>query len=172
MDPNQVDDTLTQLSGANALAFLYAHYDYAGVLAQHGQAIADRNEALMRGAAVGSASDALSNASGLGTPASDSVSPNAVQNGAGPGTITVAAFSFTGGGATYSVAPGANGTLVGTKDGQAWKTWQLIPTGTPGNLPSAANTDSGAATALQTLTSLNAQVASSGQQSSPIDILG
>jgi hypothetical protein len=172
MDPDQVDDALAHLSGANGFAFIYAHWDYAGDVARFGEAIADRNEALMRGGVVGSASRALSAASGLGISASDSVSPSAVQNGAAPGTITVAAFSFTNGGATYSVAPGANGTLVGTRDGQAWQTWQLIPTGTPGNLPSAANTDSGAATAPQTLTSLNAQLASKGRQSLPLDILG
>ncbi len=172
MDPNQVDDALTQLSGANGFAFLYAHYDYAGDVARFGEAIADRNEALMRGGAAGSASGALSAASGLGIPASDSVSSSAVQSGAAPGTITVAAFSFTSGGSTYSVAPGANGMLIGTKDGQAWKAWLLVPTDdTPGNLPSTADTDSGAATALQALTSLNAQSASARGQSLPLDIV-
>jgi hypothetical protein len=172
MDPNAVDGALAQLSDANGVAFIYAHWNFARDLAQHDQAIADRNQALLRGAAVGSASDALSNASELGIPAQDSVSPTAVQNGAAPGTITVAAFSFTSGGATYSVAPGANGTLVGTKDGQAWQTWQLIPTDTPGNPGNTTTSDSGAATALQTLTSLNAQAASASQPSSPLNILG
>jgi hypothetical protein len=172
MDPNAVDDALSQLSGANGFAFNYAHMDYAVLQAAFGTAIANRDEAQARGAAVGSASDALSNASELGIPATDSVSPNAVQNGAAPGTITVAAFSFTSGGATYSITPGANGTLVGTKDGQAWQTWQLIPTGAPGNPGNTTTSDSGAATALQTLTSLNAQAASTGTQSSALDILG
>jgi hypothetical protein len=172
MDPNAVDDALAQLSDANGMAFLYAHVNWANVSAEYGDAIANRDEEMLRGGVVGSASDALSNASGLGISASDSVSPNAVQNGAAPGTITVAAFSFTSGGSTYSVTPGANGTLVGTKDGQAWQTWQLIPTGAPGNPGNTTTSDSGAATALQTLASLNAQAASTGQQSSPLNILG
>jgi hypothetical protein len=128
MDPNQVDDALAHLSGANGFAFIYAHINWANVTAQFGTVIADRDEAQVRGAVVGSASYAFSAASGLGIPASDSVSPSAVQYGAAPGTITVAAFSFTSGGSVYSVTPGANDTLTGTKDGQAWKAWQLIPT--------------------------------------------
>jgi hypothetical protein len=122
MDPNAVDDALAQLSDANGVAFLYAHTNWTHVASQFGSAIANRDEALVRGAAVGSALGALSNASGLGIPAQDSVSPYAVQNGAAPGVITVAPFSFTSGGATYSITPGADGTLVGTKDGQAWQT--------------------------------------------------
>ena len=168
MDPNQVDDALAHLSGANGFAFIYANTDWARVTAQDGAAAAARDEAQVRGAVVGSASYALSTASGLGIPASDFVNPSAVQNGAAPGTITVGAFSFTNGGSTYSVTPGANGTLVGTKDGQPWTTWQLIPTDTPGNPGAAANTDSGAAAALQVLTSFNAQ---SARMQSPLDIV-
>jgi hypothetical protein len=171
MDPNQVDDALAHLSGANGFAFIYANTDWARVTAQDGAAAAARDEAQVRGAAVGSASYALSTASALGIPASDSISPSAVQNGAAPGTITVGAFSFANGGSTYSVTPGANGTLVGTKDGQPWTTWQIIPTDTPGNLPGTADTDSGAATALQALTSLNARLASARGQSLPLDIV-
>jgi hypothetical protein len=78
-----------------------------------------------------------------------------VSKGAAPGTITVSAFSFTSSGSTYSVTPGENGTLIGTRNGQPWQTWQLMPTGVPGNLPDSA--DPAAATALRILTSLNTQ---------------
>lgn len=74
-----------------------------------------------------------------------------MRNGAAPGTITIGAFSFTNGSSTYAVTLGKDGTLVGTKDGQAWKTWQLSVASSP------ASTDTGAAAALQTFTALNAQ---------------
>jgi hypothetical protein len=125
LDPNQVDNALSWAAGANGFADLAAHFDYAGTVANFGVAIANRDKAGLIGGAANSASHALSYASGLGIPIQDSVSPDAVKNGAAPGTISVGAFSFTNGGSTYSVTPGANGTLIGTKDGQAWKTWQL-----------------------------------------------
>ena len=92
----------------------------------------------------------LSHASTLGIPIQASVSPDAIKKGAAPGTISVGAFSFTSKGSVYAVIPSKDGTLVGAKDGQAWKTWQL--TG-----PSSAASAAGATAALQALTSLTAQ---------------
>ena len=160
MDPDQVDNALAWVAGANGFADLAAHYDYSGDVAKFGEAIADRNRASLLGGAADSASNAPSNASGLGIPIQDSVSPDAVQNGAAPGTISVGAFSFTSGGSIYSVAPGANGMLVGTKDGQAWKTWQLT------DPADAADSGSGASVALQILTAPKA----SADKSSGVDI--
>jgi hypothetical protein len=172
MDPDQVDKALTQVSAANGFAFSYAHFNWAHVAAQFGDAIANRNEAMIRGAAVDSASDAISTAQGAGIPLHVSVSPEAVANGAASQAMTVAAFNFTSGGSPYSVAPGANGTLVGTKDGQAWQTWQLSYSGIEGNTASTISADKGATTVLQTLTSLNAQsTPSATKSSSPFDIL-
>lgn len=147
LDLNKVDDALSWTAGANGFAYNAVHFDYAGTLAKFGQAIADRNRATVTGAAVGSASFALSYASSLGIPIKDSVSPEDVKKGAAPGTISVGAFSFTNGGSTYAVTPGKDGTLVGTKDGQAWKTWQS----------NSATPNAGTTAALQVLTSLNAQ---------------
>ena len=42
-----------------------------------------------------------------------------------PSILTVGAFSFSSGGSTFEVKPDENGNLIGTKDGQAWNTWQL-----------------------------------------------
>jgi hypothetical protein len=120
-----VDNALAWVAGASGFAYNAAHWNEAHVAAQFGTAIAERDTAGIFGAAADSASNALSNASGPGIPTQDSVSPDAIQNGAAPGTTSVGAFSFTSGGSIYSVTPGANGTLVGTKDGQARKTWQL-----------------------------------------------
>lgn len=156
MDAGQVVDALSWVAGANGFADIAAHFAYAAVEAKFGKAIADRDEAGVIGAAADGASFALSNAASLGIPVGDSVSPQAVANGATPGTITVGAFSFTDGGSTYSITPGKDGTLIGTKDGAAWQTWQL--TG-PGNAPVA---DSGAAAALATLNAIGGQKQDSG----------
>jgi hypothetical protein len=165
LDPNEVDDALSWAAGANGFAFIAAHTNEAHLITQFGTAIAEHMTAGLAGDAGLAASDALSYASNLGIPIQDSVSPDAVKNGAAPGTISVGAFSFESGGSTYSVTPGTNGTLIGTKDGQAWKTWQL----TDPAIAASANT--GADTALQTLTSLTAQeTASANQPSTSIDI--
>ncbi len=49
------------------------------------------------------------------------------QGNAIPSLLSVNNFSFKENGSTYAVTAGKNGTLVGTKDGQAWKTWQITP---------------------------------------------
>jgi hypothetical protein len=165
LDPNAVDDALSWAAGANGFAANYERADWSKVEAKFGNAVVDRDKALMLKAVVVSASNALSSASSSGIPIKDSVSPDAVRNGATPGTITVGAFSFTNSGSTYTITPGKDGTLIGTKDGQAWNTWQLTdPTST-------ASTDNGATAALQTLTSLNTQPTTSDDKSpSAIDI--
>jgi hypothetical protein len=160
-----VDDALSRAGGANSFAPAYEHGDWAKLEAKFGQAVVDRDKASLLNAVVVFSSGALSSASTLGIPIKDSVSPDAVKNGATPGTITVGAFSFTNGGSTYTITPGKDGTLIGTKDGQAWKTWQLTdPTST-------TSTDNGATAALQTLTSLNTRATTSDDKSSlAIDI--
>lgn len=165
LDPDLVDNALSWAAGANGEALAYEHIDRTLEVAKFGQAISDRNQAGFVDGLVARASHALDYASSLGIPIKDSASPEAAKNGATPGTISVGAFSFTSGGSTYAVAPGANGTLIGTKDGQAWKTWQLtIPA-------DAAGSGTGATAALQTLTSLNAkQEASADEPLSRIDV--
>lgn len=148
---DKVDNALSWAAGANGLADLAAHFSWSHVAAQYRNAVADRDLAGVVGGAANSAAHALTYASDLGIPIKDSASPEAVKNGAAPGAISIGAFSFTNGGSTYAVTPGKVGTLVGTRDGQAWKTWQLSATSSP------ASTDTGATAALQTLTAFNAQ---------------
>ncbi len=119
LDPNKVADALYGAAGANGLAQLDRHVDRTSELAKFGTAISQRNQASLQAAVASSASDALSHASSLGIPIHNSVSPDAVKNGAAPGTISVGAFSFINGGSTYTVTSGKDGMLVGTKDGQA-----------------------------------------------------
>lgn len=67
-----------------------------------------------------------------------------------PGLLSVNNFSFKTDGSTYAVTAGKDGTLVGTKDGQAWKTWQITPN-------HAGKVNEGAQTALSTLQGLLSQ---------------
>lgn len=48
-------------------------------------------------------------------------------SGIAPGSLPVDGFSFEAGGSTYAVTPGEDGTSVGTRDGQTWKTWRITP---------------------------------------------
>ncbi len=69
------------------------------------------------------------------------------QDNLAPGTLLVRDFSFKAGGSTYAVKAQPDGTLVGTRDGEAWKTWKSIPA-------SPAPSSNGAAAALSTLQSM------------------
>ena len=151
LDLDKVGNALSWAAGANGFADNAAHFDWKHVAAEYGSATADRDKAAVIGAAAGSASHVLSYASTLGIPIQASVSPDAIKKGAAPGTISVGAFSFTSKGSVYAVIPSKDGTLVGAKDGQAWKTWQLT------GPSSAAGANAGATAALQALTSLTAQ---------------
>jgi len=59
-------------------------------------------------------------------------------------------FSFKADGSTYAVTAGKDSTVVGTKDGQAWKTWQITPN-------HAGKVNGGAQAALSTLQGLLSQ---------------
>ena len=154
---SKVEDALYQISGANGFADIAAHFDYAAVAAKFGTTIANQDKATVDGGAALSASSAFSSASDLGIPITDSVSPDAAKSGAALGTISVGAFSFTSDGSSYSVTPGKDGTLVGTKDGQAWLTLQLTDSS------NSTATDSGASAALATLNAITGQTSSSSQ---------
>lgn len=68
----------------------------------------------------------------------------AAESGLDPQSVLVDGFSFKSGASTYAVTSGGDGTLIGTRDGQAWKTWPITP----------ARSDAGAAAALSTLQTL------------------
>jgi hypothetical protein len=75
-------------------------------------------------------------------------------HGASPAAISVGAFTFAHGGSTYAVTPEADDRLIGTRDGQAWKTWQRA------NRAEAA----GAGAALHPHTSLAAEPTASANE--------
>ncbi len=108
--PDKIDGVLSLVAGANGFAALYARTDWAGIVAEFGKGAASRDKEAALDALVSSASKAFSAASSLGIPIHDSVSPDAVRNGAAPGTISVGPVPFASGGssaATASQAPTA-----------------------------------------------------------------
>lgn len=174
LDPDEVDYALAWAVGvtgfaanaarttkANAAAD-GARSNEADVAADYGTAIAERGPAEVIGAAVGSPSEALYHAANLGIPILDSVNPDAARNGASPAAISIGAFTFTHGGSTYAVTPAADDRLVGTKDGQEWKTWQRAD---------AVDSDTGTAVGSQTLESVAAERRASADEAlSGIDV--
>ncbi len=61
------------------------------------------------------------------------------------GSFAVSDFSFTDAGSTYTIKRETDGRMVGLKDGQGWKTWQVEPPA------SSIGSGTGAATALAML---------------------
>ena len=94
LTPDKVDGVLSLVAGANGFAALYADTNWAGIAAEFGKAAASRDKAAILDALVSTTSKALSAASSLGIPIHDSVSPDAVKNGAAPGTISVGPVPF------------------------------------------------------------------------------
>jgi hypothetical protein len=90
------------------------------------------------------------------TPVTDK---QAAQTGVAAGSILLGNFSFKEGNSTYTVTAGEDGTLTGTRDGQAWKTWRTTPTHIV-----QANPD--AETAVSTLQDLLSSAKPSGENGS------
>ena len=123
----------------------------AGVAADDGTATAERGTAKAIGAAVGSPSEALYHAANLGIPILCSVDRNGARHDASSETTSIGAFTFTHAGSTYAVMPAADDLLIGTRDGQQWKTWHRA---NPGD---AVDAGMGTAAGLQALAPLAAE---------------
>jgi hypothetical protein len=154
---DQVANELNLVAGANGLATIAAAYkaDYGNLVAKYGVAIANQDVGGAQGDAALVSKDAIAGAANLGIQVQDSVSPDAVANGAAPGTLSISAFSFTSGGNNYAVTPGANGSFIETENGQTLYNFQ-------GRTPDEPSTGSIADTgALQAVATLNAVAAES-----------
>ncbi len=147
LDPDEVDHALCWVVGVNGLTANAASrpkanvaadggpWNEADAAADYGTAIAERDTAEAIGAAVGSPSEALYHAANLGIPILCSVNLDAAGHDASSRTTGIGAFSFTHGGSTYAIVPVADDLLIGTRDGEAWKTWQRA---NPGDAADAA----------------------------------
>ena len=153
LDPNAVDNALARVGAANGFAFLAAHTDWAGIEKQYRKAIADRDKG--SGIVASEVSYALSSASHAGIVVKSSIPLGEVKEGVTVSFLKVESFSFNSGGSIYRVTNGKDGVLLGTKDGQYWRRWELNP-------PSGgAGQNTNASTALQTpIASRNADNAS------------
>jgi hypothetical protein len=163
LDPDEVDHALSWAVGVSRFAPNAARRTKANVAADggpwtdpdaaadHGTAITERGTAEVIDAAVGGPSEALYHAANLGIPILCSVNLGAAGHDASSRTTGIGAFTFTHGGSTYAIVPVADDLLIGTRDGEAWKTWQRA---NPGDAP-----DAGMATAaaLPTLAPLAAE---------------
>jgi hypothetical protein len=146
LDPDEVDHALSWAVGVNRFAPNAAHTTKANVAADtrpwneadaaaaYAAAIAERDIAEVIDAAVGSPSEALYHAANLGIPILCSVNLDAAGHDASSRTTGIGAFTFTHGGSTYAIVPVADDLLIGTRDGEAWKTWQRA---NPGDAPDA-----------------------------------
>jgi hypothetical protein len=146
LDPEEVDHALSWVVGVNGFAANAAcktnanvaadgdHWTEPDAAADHRTAIAERNAAKVIDAAVASPSEALYHAANLGIPILCSVNLDAAGHDASSRTTGIGAFTFTHGGSTYAIVPVADDLLIGTRDGEAWKTWQRAD---PGDAPDA-----------------------------------
>ena len=69
------------------------------------------------------------------------------ETGVASGTLLVRDFSFKVNGSAYAITAQEDGTLVGTRDGQAWKTWKT----TPGHPASSGGSSDAALATLQAI---------------------
>lgn len=76
--------------------------------------------------------------------------------GVARGTLMVRDFTFNSGGSVYAVTAREDGTLVGTRDGEAWKSWKTLPK----QAAPASTTVDAATTALATLQGMISSAAS------------
>jgi hypothetical protein len=154
---DQVANELSLVAGANADAndVSTIKANYSNLVSEYGVAVANRDIGEVQGGAALVARAAIAGAANLGIQVQDSVSPDAVANGAAPGTLSISAFSFTSGGNNYAVTPGTDGSFIETENGQTLYSFQ-------GRTPDEPSTGSIAdAGALEAVTTLNAVAAES-----------
>ena len=152
---------LNLVTGANAAADDVGIFkaNYAKVAEKFGVAIANRDLGETEGAVAQVSNAAIAGAARLGIQIQDTVSPDAVAEGATPGTLSISAFSFSADGNNYAVTPGANGSFVETENGQTLYNFE-------GRTPDALSSGNVAnAGALQAVATLNADAAESGVNS-------
>ncbi len=143
----RVNRLLDEIKTHNDIADVWTHIDWGGVEKQIGKAETEKvqhaHEAWMSYSTARIGIDL--GGSGI------SVQPDTTTKGphgdAVSGLLSVNNFTFKSDGSTYAMSAGKDGTLVGIKDGQAWKTWQITPN-------HAGKVNDGAQAALSTLQGL------------------
>ena len=157
----RVNSLVEAVSSHNEMADLLAHIDWEAVAAVVGKEKAAATKAEFDKANSYSVSYISRQFSESGIDVRPVTNEQATTTGLAPGTLQVKDFTFKSGGSVYAVTAREDGTLVGTRDGEAWKTWKTI-------LAHAAPAATGADAALATLQG----ILSSSDSVAPIGSLG
>ena len=123
----RVNSLVEAVSSHNEMADLLAHIDWEAVAAVVGKEKAAVTKAEFDKANSYSVSYISRQFGESGIDVRPVTNEQAVATGLAPGTLQVKDFTFQSGGSVYAVTAREDGTLVGTRDGEAWKTWKTIP---------------------------------------------
>ncbi len=139
----RVDSLMEEIKIHNDIADSVGHFDWANAAKIIGQAKTDAFKAASDAYLKYSTARIGIDLAGSGISVQPDTTTKGPRGDAVPSLLSVNNFSFKADGSTYAVTAGKDGALVGTKDGQAWKTWQITPN-------HAGKVNKGAQTALST----------------------
>lgn len=143
----RVDSLMDKIKTHNDIADARALIDWDDVAKHIGQAETDATKAASNAYLKYATARIGIDLAGSGISVQPDTTTKTPHGDAVPSLLSVNNFSFKADGSTYAVTAGKDGALVGTKDGQAWKTWQITPN-------HAGKVNKGAQTALSTLQGL------------------
>lgn len=123
----RVDSLVEEVRSHNAMADLLARTDWTIHARYFGAERAAATKAEFEKAIAGKAERIGRQFGENGIDVRTLTETQAAESGLAKHSVLVDSFSFEAGGSTYAVTPGGDGTLVGTRDGQAWKTWRITP---------------------------------------------
>lgn len=146
----RVDSLMEKIKTHNDAAYSIGHFDWNNYANYVGHAKADAIKAADDVYLKYSTARIGIDLAGSGITVRPDTTTEDPHGDAVPSLLSVNNFSFKSDGSTYAVSAGKDGTLVGTKNGQAWKTWQITPS-------HAGKVNEGAQTALSTLQGLLSQ---------------
>jgi hypothetical protein len=129
-DPGRIDAWMQDVSSYNVLADFFGHFNFALMEKLVGTEKATEGQAnqAAQGSRLLQAREAHLTRESWGLAVSTPVLSNdQTRVGSVAGPLFLNNFSFNSNGSTYTVTTGKDGTMVGTKDGKAWKTWQVTP---------------------------------------------
>lgn len=150
----RVDSLVEKLWSHNSMADALSHVSWTGYAQRVGEAKAAAVKAEVEKQAAYSTAWIGRELGASGIDARPATDRRVAETGIAPGTVLVRSFSFTEGGSTYAVTAREDGTLVGTRDGQAWKSWKTVPPNTWKTSPQHAAPADSSAAALATLQGL------------------
>jgi hypothetical protein len=113
-----VDHALQNIEGYNEVLFLRKHRAWGAYEARFGKEQTEKTKAAIAEQDNRILHAAMDNVARAGIPGFS------VSQGKDGSLSVSSSFSFAEDGSTYSVSSDAHGKLVGSKDGQTWKTWQ------------------------------------------------